>query len=78
MKKNRRASIAFPILALAGCTSAGPFVTSISSDGNGNLVIEKNTVHMNAFMGTVSLGDHPTTQTIRVTPEPVSEAAEGK
>jgi hypothetical protein len=26
---------------------------------------EKNTVHMNAFMGTVLLGDHPTTQAIR-------------
>ena len=54
---------------IGGCTSAEPFVTSISSDGRGNLVIEKNTVHMNALMGTISSGDHPTTQSIRVVPE---------
>ncbi|MFH0809617.1 MAG: hypothetical protein V2A77_03985 [Pseudomonadota bacterium] len=56
-------------LMFGGCTTAGPFVTNISSDGRGNLVIEKNTVHMNGFMGTVSSGDHPTTQTIQVVPE---------
>ena len=56
-------------LLLGGCTSAGPFVTNVSSDGKGNLIVEKNTVHMNAFMGTVSSGDNPTTQTIRVVPE---------
>lgn len=44
-----------PITLLAGsCTTAGPFVTSISSDGQGNLVIEKSMVKFNAFMGTVS------------------------
>ena len=51
---------------VGGCTSAGPFVTNISSDGKGNLIVEKNTVRMNAFMGTVSSGDSPTTQTIQV------------
>lgn len=56
-------------LLLDGCTSAGPFVTNVSSDGKGNLIVEKNTVHMNAFMGTVSSGDNPITQTIRVVPE---------
>jgi hypothetical protein len=56
-------------LLLGGCTSAGPFVTSISSDGRGNLIVEKNTVHLNAFTGIMSSGDHPTTQTIRVVPE---------
>ena len=39
---------------IAGCTTAGPFVTNISSDGNGNLIVEKTYVKMNAFMGTIS------------------------
>ena len=40
--------------ALAGCTTAGPYVTNISSDGRNGLNIEKCAVKMNAFMGTVS------------------------
>ncbi|EIP96832.1 hypothetical protein OpiT1DRAFT_01257 [Opitutaceae bacterium TAV1] len=51
---------------LGGCTTAGPFVTNISSDGQGNLVVEKNTVHFNAFTGAVSSGEAPTVQTIRI------------
>jgi len=39
---------------LAGCTTAGPYVTNISSDGNNGLNIEKCGVQMNAFTGTVS------------------------
>lgn len=50
------------ILTTASCTTAGPFVTSISSDGNGNLIIEKSMVEMNAFMGTVSNKDSSTTK----------------
>ncbi len=42
------------LLALSACTNAGPFVTSISSDGNNGLIIEKCQLHLNAFMGTVS------------------------
>ena len=42
------------LFAVTACTTAGPFVTNISSDGNNGLVIEKCQVHMNAFMGTVS------------------------
>ena len=72
MNKARIPVLRGGLLALAmlagGCTSAGPFVTSISSDGKGNLIVEKNTVHMNAFMGTVSSGENPTTQTIQVVP----------
>ena len=41
-------------LGLSACTNAGPFVTSISSDGNNGLIVEKCQLHMNAFMGTVS------------------------
>jgi type IV secretion system protein VirB7 len=73
MKKARILVASFELLAIGlmvgGCTSAGPFVTNISSDGKGNLIVEKNTVHMNAFMGTISSGDHPTTQIIQVFPE---------
>ncbi|PFG11281.1 hypothetical protein [Marinobacter sp. LV10MA510-1] len=43
--------------AIAGCTTAGPYVTNISSDGNNGLNIEKCAVKMNAFMGTVSTVD---------------------
>ena len=47
--------IALGLLAvLAGCTTAGPYVTNISSDGRNGLNIEKCAVKMNAFMGTVS------------------------
>jgi outer membrane protein assembly factor BamE (lipoprotein component of BamABCDE complex) len=56
------------ITLLSGCTTAGPFVTNISSDGRGNLIIEKSQVKMNAFMGTVS-NEGGTTTTIRILPE---------
>ncbi|HAL67484.1 MAG TPA: hypothetical protein DCP84_07395 [Pseudomonas sp.] len=39
---------------LAGCTTAGPYVTNISSDGRNGLNVEKCAVKLNAFMGTVS------------------------
>ena len=42
------------VIALAGCTTAGPYVTNISSDGNNGLNIEKCGVKLNSFMGTVS------------------------
>ena len=41
----------------AACTTAGPYVTNISSDGNYGLTVEKCSVHMNGFMGTVSTGE---------------------
>jgi len=56
------------IIIVSGCTTAGPFVTNISSDGQGNLIIEKSRVKMNAFMGTVS-NEGGTTTTIRIIPE---------
>jgi hypothetical protein len=59
------------LITITGCTtSAGPFVTDISSDGRGNIVVEKNTVVVNGFTGEVSVGEHPTQQVIRVTPAP--------
>lgn len=42
------------LLACVSCTTAGPFVTSISSDGRGNLIVEKSMVEYNSFMGVVS------------------------
>lgn len=56
------------IIIVSGCTTAGPFVTNISSDGHGSLIIEKSRVKMNAFMGTVS-NEGGTTTTIRILPE---------
>ena len=50
---------------LVGCTTAGPYVTNISSDGRSGLNVEKCTVKLNAFMGTVSNGDC-TSQSIQV------------
>ncbi len=57
------------LIALAsGCSTAGPFVTNVSSDGKGGLIVEKNTVHLNAFTGVISLGETPTTQTVQILP----------
>ena len=46
--------VAILALTVSACTNAGPFVTSISSDGNNGLIVEKCQLHMNALMGTVS------------------------
>jgi len=45
------------VVALSGCTTAGPYVTNISSDGNNGLNIEKCKVELNAFLGVVNTGD---------------------
>lgn len=63
--KTARTSIIAAAILLTGCTTAGPFVTSISSDGRGNLIVEKSMVQYNAFMGTVS-NDSTTTTTIKL------------
>jgi len=57
----RLATLGLTLLA-ASCTTAGPFVTSISSDGNGNLIVEKSMVELNSFTGTVSNKDSTTTK----------------
>ena len=62
--------MAVAVATLAGCSTVGPFVTSISSDGKGDLIVQKNTVHLNGFTGIVSTGENPTTEVIRVLPEP--------
>lgn len=42
---------------VSACTTAGPYVTNISSDGDNGLNIEKCAVKLNAFMGTVSTAE---------------------
>ena len=49
-------------------TTAGPYVTNISSDGANGLTIEKCKVEMNAFMGVVSTGDCSTSSLRLTTP----------
>jgi len=44
-------------VGISGCTTAGPYVTNISSDGNNGLNIEKCKVELNAFLGVVNTGD---------------------
>lgn len=53
------------LTVLAGCTSAGPYVTNISSDGRNGLNIEKCSVEMNAFTNTVSTSEC-TTQNVQL------------
>lgn len=52
-------------ISVTACSSAGPYVTNISSDGNNGLNIEKCMVHFNSFTGNVSTGAC-TSQSIRL------------
>jgi hypothetical protein len=54
------------VLTLSACTTAGPYVTNISSDGANGLTIEKCKVELNAFMLVVSTGNC-STNTIKLT-----------
>ncbi len=56
------------LISAGGCTSAGPFVTDISSDGNGRLIITKNTVVHNSFLGVITDGNQPIVYRIKVGP----------
>ncbi|KZZ44121.1 hypothetical protein A3759_12150 [Thalassolituus sp. HI0120] len=44
------------VSGLAGCTTAGPFITNIDRQNN-DLIIDKCYVHVNGFWGTVSKTD---------------------
>lgn len=72
--KHARLAIAALALLAAGCTTAGPFVTSISSDGRGGLIVEKSMVKYNSFMGTVS-NESTTTTTIKLIDKEALERA---
>lgn len=65
MKLRRSLALACLAFTATSCTTAGPFVTSISSDGQGNLIVEKSKVKMNAFLGTITNTESSTT-TIRL------------
>ena len=72
MKKNAILAIGtITVTLLTGCASdmyiskAGPVVTNVSMDGNGNLIVEKNTIHYNQMNGRISLEGNPTTQTFQ-------------
>jgi len=72
---NNRIVLAIGFVAttlLSGCVSpetyarkVGPVVTNASLDGNGNLVVEKNTIVFNTLNGTFSFEGNPTTQTFQ-------------
>jgi len=53
------------LIGLAGCSSAGPFVTDIGYDGEGNLVVTKNMIVLSNFSGTIGNGDNPQTIVIK-------------
>jgi len=53
------------LIGLAGCSSAGPFITDIGYDGEGNLVVTKNMVVFNYFAYAISNGDNPQTIVIK-------------
>ena len=62
--------VACAIPWISGCVStAGPFVTNISSDGHGGLVVEKAMVEYNYWTSTVST-KNVTTSTIYTKPSP--------
>lgn len=44
----------FVAVFMIGCSTAGPFVTNISPDGEGNLVVERSKVQFNSFTGTIT------------------------
>lgn len=56
------------LVFLGGCSTAGPFVTGISSDGRGGLIIQKGYAEYNYFLGV--LGNKEAGQsTIKFVPE---------
>lgn len=53
-----RAILILSVAILTGCTTtAGPFVSTISSDSDGQLHVTKCMVSMNGFLATVSATD---------------------
>lgn len=51
---------------LAGCSTAGPFVSNISSDGRGNLIVEKSSIEYNMIIGVIGNKGDRTTSTIGI------------
>ena len=57
--------IILSLIVLQSCSSAGPFITNISSNGSNGLNIEKCIVKHNGFTNTISNGNC-TTQHIQL------------
>ena len=64
----KKLSLLLCALMIAGCTTAGPFVTNISSDGRGGLVIEKARVKLNFWTNGLETSD-TTTSNIQLSNE---------
>ena len=62
-------ALALHVLVLSGCTTAGPFVTNISSDGQGGIVVEKAMVEHNQLTGMISTKE-TTTMYLKLIPTP--------
>lgn len=56
------------VVLLTGCTSAGPYVTNIASDGKNGLNIEKCMVRYYSIIGILSTGEC-TVQNIKIISE---------
>lgn len=66
MKKAQIIMAIISTFAISGCASkAGPFVTSISSDGRGGLIVEKCMAKFDPWMSTVN-NDDCTSTTMRI------------
>jgi len=68
MKTLTKAILLVGILFLSACSCAGPFVTGISSDGKGNLIIQKGYAEYNYWVGVIG-NKEAGESTIRILPE---------
>ena len=68
MKRRLLILLILCLIGLTGCNAvgvAGPFVTDIGYDGEGNLMITKNMIVCDYFMHTISNGENPQTIVIK-------------
>ena len=70
MKRRLLILLILCLIGLTGCIAnavgvAGPFVTDIGYDGEGNLVITKNMIVCDYYMHTISNGENPQTIVIK-------------
>ena len=63
-----KAMLLLPVVLSAGCSMAGPFVTNISSDGKGNLIVEKGYAVKDWWTGAM-VNKEGGTSIIKITPE---------
>ena len=73
----RRYLIVGAALTLAGCTSSGPFVTSISSDGQGGLNVISCMSTYDAATGTQGNGQCSNSHVQVVPPRPITPLNSG-